>query len=304
MATDPLAPWRARIADPRHEELAEALLAWSLQHCSCQRGASWHAQEVYYATTFEHYCAPEDAADWEMLLCAKYLTFFLSQDDGAHSELTALADQLRSRSAVRAGELGNLYEGLLADMRAHSLDTTWVEAGVADLCAAAVTEADHDARTMMPEQFHAQRLATISTAVHINCRRAARGLPVPDEEHLVEQASEATYIVNDLASLDNDAASGGEGGYVTSNVVLFHAAHFGQELGEAIITVTDRYNQIAATLRDAPPSTLTTLLTSCVDGNLRAHVELATTRYPGAAKNLSHLQLVSTSPGQRSGHDA
>ncbi|GGX24270.1 terpene synthase family protein [Streptomyces noursei] len=292
MTADLLVPYHRHMADDRHRELAKALLTWSLQLCSCNRGSAWHAREAFYAATFERYCAPPDAAERENLLCAKYITFFFSLDDGLHNELEALADQLRSGRPVRAGELGTLHDALLADLRAHGLDTKQVEARIAELCAAAVTERARDARTMTQEQFHDLRMVTVAAKPYIDCRRAVRNLPVPNEENLVEQALEAIYIANDLASLDKETASGGAGEYETSNIVRFHAACSGRDLNAVITTVTDRYNHIAATLRNTTPGPLATILTSTVDGNLRAHVGLSTTRYPGAARLLRCLQPV------------
>ncbi|MEU9189184.1 terpene synthase family protein [Streptomyces sp. NPDC048484] len=292
MAEDPLAPYRAQLTDPRHETLAEQLLTWSLRHCSCHRGVSSHASGAFWAASFERHCAPADTAAWESLLGAKYIVFFWCQDDGSRSELVALADQLRSRHPIRAGELGIFYEALLSDMRAHGLETARVEAGIADTCAAEVAEPHQDIRTMTPEQFHTQRLATIATTPYIDCRRAARGLPAPDEEHRVEQAVEAVYIANDLASLDKEIAAGPTEP-VTSNFVRFHAARTGQNLSTAITHATHRYNHLVTALRNAPPGPLTTILASIVDGSLQCQIGLSTTRYPGSAHRLSLLRLVS-----------
>lgn len=297
MTQDPLTPYRRFLTGDRHAALARHLLTWSLQHCACERGTSWHARNSFYAATFATYCAPADATWPEMANSGKFLVVYFSVDDGPREELLLLAEQLGSRRAPDAGELGRLHGAFLADLRASSVTTAHVERGLASLCAAAAAEGTHDVREMTYEQFHTLRRSTIGTDGFIDLWRGMRRLPVPHGEDLVTLATEAVYLANDLASLEKEALAGGEGAG-ESNYVLFTAARSSRGVEAAVAEATERYNRLVGALAEAPPGPLAALLGAVVDGNLRAHLALSATRFPGAARRLRHLEAIHrTAPG-------
>jgi hypothetical protein len=292
VSEDPLAVYRRFLNDDRHVALARQLLAWSLEHCACQRGTSWHARNSFYAATFAIHCAPSDAT-WRELVCSgKFLVVFFSVDDGPRSELLLLAEQQAAGHPVHAGELGRLYRALLADLRAV-VDTAHVKRGLATCCAAAVTEGTHDVQRMTFEQFLTLRRSTTAIDCFIDLWRGLRRLPVPHSENLVAQAAEAVCLANDLASLEKETQPGAQDTYEESNYILFVVARSGQEVEAAVADATNRYNSLVDALARAGSGQLPTLLRGIVDGNLRVCLALSATRYPGAARRLSRLSTTS-----------
>ncbi|MGW0537917.1 terpene synthase family protein [Streptomyces sp. NPDC003032] len=292
MTADPLKPYRTHLADQRQRELADALFTWSVQRCSCLNGASWHARRAFFAAAFEGHCAPADAVWWESLLAAKFIALYFILDDGPAEDAAQLASELTAAQTAPESELGTLYRALLTDMHAHDLDTCQLHADVAQLCLAVAAESHHDPAEMTPQEFHALRLVTVASLPYINCWRTIRALPAPDEDWLDEQALEAIYIANDLASLEKEQRPDATGAYVTSNCVLFHAARNSTGLPEAIDAAVARYNHLADGLTHSTPGPHLSLLTGVVDGNLRAHHLLAATRFPGAARHLHRLRFI------------
>ena len=286
-----LAPYQTDMISQRHRDLTEELLAWSLRACTCQRGAGWHAKRAFIASTFEIYGAPPDAAPWESLLCARYLIFFLGLDDGSAHEISDLADRLRTEHRA-LGELGEMHRALLTDFGVHAASTARLETEIAQMCTVLSTEKQPDAATMTWDEFHAGRLILIGTHPYITCWRSLRGLldpqPDPETERLVEWAVEATYLANDLASLEKETRAAEP---VTSNSVRFRA-HSSGDLNAATDATVDRYNHIVELFRQTPPTPLIAILSGAIDGNINSHLHLSALEYPGAAAALRRLLRV------------
>ncbi|MFI9761122.1 hypothetical protein ACIHFB_24645 [Streptomyces sp. NPDC051963] len=274
-----------------HRDLTEELLAWSLRACTCQRGAAWHAKRAFVASTFEINGAPPDAAPWENLLCAKYLVFFLGLDGGSAHEIRDLADRLRTGRRA-SGELGEMHRALLTDIGVHAASTARLETELVQLCAATSTETQPDAATMTWDEFHAGRLNLIGTHPYLTCWRSIRGLldpqPDPETERLVECAVEATYLANDLASLEKETRAAEP---VTSNSVRFRAQVSG-DLNAAADAAVDRYNHIVELFRRTSPAPLIAILSGVIDGNVSSHLHLSALEYPGAAAALRRLLTI------------
>jgi hypothetical protein len=292
MNEDPLAAFRRFFTDDRHAALTGALYTWSLQHCACERGAPWHARSSFYSATFATHCAPPDATWHEVSSSGKFLAVCFSVDDGPRDELLLLTEQLLSREPVRAGELGRLYQALLADLRAAAVDTAHVERGLIALCSAAVAEGTLDVGQMTAGQFHDLRRSLIAGDGFVNLWRSLRHLPIPHDEHLVSQVAEAAYLANDLASLDKETQPGAQD-VAESNYILFTAAHSGLTVEEATARAINRYNDLADALAHAEAGPFATLLRAFIDGYLHTHLILSGTRYPGAERNLRRLHTVS-----------
>jgi len=77
--------------------------------------------------------------------------------------------------------------------------------------------------------------------------------------------------------------------YRANNWVRFHARFTGDldqtaDAADAAVAAVARYNEIVDAFTHAPPSPLASVLSSLVDGNIDAHLDLARTRFPGAAE--------------------
>ncbi|MET9537396.1 hypothetical protein ABZY16_07800 [Streptomyces sp. NPDC006553] len=141
------------------------------------------------------------------------------------------------------------------------------------------------------EQFRALRLLTIGTFPYITVWRTVRGLEVPHPstppEPIVADAVEATYLANDLASLQKDLRVGTDEAPVTSNFVLLHHRHSG-DLRSSVGAAAARYNRVVENL-DRAGGELAHLLRCMVEGGIDAHVNQVETVYPGAADALRGL---------------
>lgn len=292
MNEDPLAAFRRFFTDDRHVALTDALLTWSLRHCACDRGTPWHARSSFYSATFAHHCAPPDATWQEVSSSGKFLVVCFSIDDGPRDELQLLTRQLTAGQPPRAGELGQLHQALLADLRASTADTAHVERGLIAYCSAAAVEGTRDARRITPEQFHDTRRSLIAADGFIALWRSLRDLPAPHDEHVVDRVAEMAYLINDLASLEKETQPGSQDA-PESNYILFTAARSGLTIQEATTRAVDRYNALADTLARAEVGPFTTLLHAFVDGYLHTHLVLSGTRYPGAEQNLRRLRAAS-----------
>ncbi|MGW8378929.1 hypothetical protein [Streptomyces sp. ODS28] len=300
MSADLLEPYRPHMTRPQEYVLAQALLDWTQARCVCRRDADWHAKRAFSATVFAIECRPADATWQESLPAGKYLVFFFNADDGSTDELAQLTEQLRRGSATTAGELGCLYRGLLADLHARQLDTSRLEADIARICATADTEDQHDPATMTESQFSAVRQISVHGPAYIGLWALLRGLRLSGAEGLVSQAIEAIYLANDLASWKKESVPGAESACRTSNFVLFHAARSAGGIPAACDAAVTRYNHLTDTFATLRPSPLVALLAGIVDGNLRGHRRLTSTRYHGAEQYLRRLHRISARPAPRS----
>ncbi|MGP3690307.1 terpene synthase family protein [Streptomyces sp. IBSNAI002] len=300
--TDPaalLAPYRTHLTDPRHALLTEQLLAWYLRTCTCDQDPSRHASTVFAAATFDFHCAPRDAALQQNLIASRYLVLFLAVDDSTAEEKAVLAGQLTAGRAPTPGGCGTALLPLLGALREQGLATERLLAEITGLATAMAREAHVTPASETLDQLLALRHTTIGTLPYITLWRTLLGLAVPAPgapvEPVVDDAIEATYLANDLASLARDGDADPADSPATSNSVLVRAmfsvrsAHAADDRGElppeavagALDTTVARYATVARRV-EAAEGDLGQLLRGIVEGNLEATSHLVDARYPGA----------------------
>ncbi|WP_405015108.1 terpene synthase family protein [Kitasatospora sp. NBC_01539] len=281
-------------ADPA--DRAERLLAWFLEVCPCHRDREWHTSTARVAAAFGVHCGPAGATPGQSFTADVYLVFFLALDDAPAPEKAAFATALRGGSMPPGSAPAAAHRALMDDLDARCLPTARLCAEISDLAAAMAREGEADPAAMTWDEFHALRRATIGTGPFVTLWRLLRGLPVPDPsagpEPAVADAVEASYLANDLASLDRDRTAHPDDAPVTSNHVLFHAHRAGHDgLRTAVEAALTRYALLVARVGRAEGE-LGHLLRDMVEGSVDAHRHLAGTRYPGAAARMDRLRRV------------
>lgn len=295
-----LTQYRPLLLSARHQALTRRLLRWLLQHCTCPHGARRHAREAFLAAAFEEYCAPPDASEAEIILCAKFTSVFFIADDGDDWHV----------AAQDSDELTDCYSSLVADLGHGGQQTARFEATVNDMVAGMREEQAVDVDTITMRRHREIRRRTIGVLPYIMCRRVARGLfftaeveKALDDSGLIELAWEICALTNDLGSLRNDARTDGHRATsVSLNFVWLRARDHG-DLDAAVRETIDHHNQLVDTFQTATRSIAAQartfqeprmieyadILRVMLIGNLRTTRYLVPHRYPGTEGYLRQL---------------
>lgn len=247
------------------------------------------------AGTFAYYCAPTRADDRLRDNAARFLAVFLHVDDAAPEQVRAWirsGDPWRGHDALpglsewfdQAAELRTCAPHLVERLRAS----------FADYLRARCEELDVRASTSSVDDAWHLRARTFFSLPYIDHWLAALDLDVdrldrPEVEQFTGLATELAFLLNDLVSIEKDAADGGTSRDL--NVVSVYQRSNGAPLPEVVAHFVavhnrkvDEYRALAAMLRREASQGLADyvdLVTSAVvEGNRVAHEVLLPLRYP------------------------
>jgi hypothetical protein len=315
--TDELASFRAHLLPGgRHEELAEQMFAWLMEHCTCELGAERHAMDAYVATSYELHCAPVDAAAAENLLGAQYVAVTLLADDAYDGlpDLSRFVTYLRTGQVGTEHELVSCYRATVTAMTARGLTPGGFEQAVRETIDARLRERDIDLNTVGWEEHWSVRRHTIAVAPYVWCHRVARDLRVPAEADaalrsagVLERVSECVARGNDIASYLREAEPPpGTDAPASLNSVLHYARDLGS-LEAGVRAAVAAYRESVTALRTAIAGALPAaaqqdpavrdylaIQRAVLAGNLPAIRHLSSHRYPGAQQLLDELSEVAT----------
>ena len=311
-----LSAYRELMVDERHRELARQVLGWLVRHCSCGH-PDRHAQDAFYASTFETFCAPEGSSMEKSLLVAQCGSLFFLADDapaGGVPGLQTLADHFQTGRIVADDELIRCFVSVRDSLRRGGHQTAHVESAVRDWVTHTLREQSVDLETLTWQEQLAIRRHAIFVPSYTACGRAVHGLSFPPvvEEYLrasgiLELATDIVVAANDIGSLEREAGeSRDEHAGISFNYVLREAARSG-DLDAAVETATERHNHLVAQFRHVAHTVSISdharheprvrdyvqLLHAIADGDLETTRHLTSDRYPGSWARLQQLHRIS-----------
>ncbi|MEU9702253.1 terpene synthase family protein [Streptomyces sp. NPDC047981] len=306
---------RPEYLDEPHRRTAQKLLAWSLRHCTCARGRSYHERGAYLAATYDAYCAPPrptTGLDGHEVDAGGLLVLFVFLvEDVTLAENEALVRFLTTGAADEPNEGVACARAILGTLHRKGIPTGRLEETFRTWASRARDEQSLDPEELTLATYWPYRRHTILVPLFLECWTTALGLHLPahveealDLSGLPELSAHMVVLANDLGSLDRDAARRADDAHVVdiNSVLLLEPTlgsrdaavrHLVEEYRQDVERFATRATRLLAEHGRTEPRLRdrVELIRRQTNGNLDS-VRHLTDRYPGSRERLRELYAI------------
>ncbi|MGW2017725.1 terpene synthase family protein [Streptomyces sp. NPDC001927] len=302
---------RSVYLDEPHRRTAEKLLAWSLRHCTCARGREYHERGAYLAATYDAYCAPRRPTGPEVDAGTLFVLLVFLVEDVTVAENEALVRFIRTGAVDDRNEGVACLRAILETLHRKGIATDRLEETFRAWASRARAEQALSVEDLTVETYWPYRQHTILVPLFLECWTTELGLHLTtdveealDASGLPELAAHLVVLVNDLGSLDRDAARRVDDGHVVdiNSVLLLEPTlgsreaavrHLVEQHNYEVEQFTARATRLLAEHGHAEPRLRDRieLIRHQTNGNV-ASVRHLTDRYPGSRLRLRDLRAI------------